>query len=368
MNGNMELIIELTLLSVILLYVLKTLYDLNIRTKKQSTLSVPKVKVRTLDKSRIDSPKETPPAVTPQHSLRLGEEYQLEEKETAEKTDIVQPLLVVTESVPEAENIDLDCFVYFKGARLLVVEDNIVNQKILLNILKQSGIEIDIAENGQVALDYLFKERKAYDMVLMDISMPIMDGITTTKIIRRTSRFAKLPIVAFTAFSLGAEIKAMFEAGANAYLTKPLNIKQLYTVFSLFMGNVNRGLSLKKMLEIQGLDTEKGLENAKGNSLYYRDLLSSFIERYASSVELVPKWIEEKRYERVRLECKELLPVLNFIGAYEMQKMVQEMQIQFIYHNEHLLDRYALLYRAKMQALIDTIKVYLKESEDHSTT
>jgi CheY-like chemotaxis protein len=363
-----ELIIELVLMSAILLYVLKTLYDLNIRTKKQSGLSLPEVKVRTLTKKRISSPKEIPPAVTPQHSLRLGETYQLDEKDITEKTDTVQPLLVVTDLVPEAENIDLDCFTYFKGARLLVVEDNIVNQKILLNILKQSGIEIDIAENGQVALDYLFKEHKEYDLVLMDISMPIMDGITTTKIIRRASRFTRLPVIAFTAFSLGSEIKAMFEAGANAYLTKPLNIKQLYTVFSLFMGNVNRGLSLKKMLEIQGLDTEKGLQNAKGNTQHYRELLSSFIDRYASSVDLVPKWIEEKRYERVRLECKEMLPVLNLIGAYETQKMVQEMQIQFIYHNEHLLDKYALLYRAKMQALIDTIRIYLKESEDHSTT
>jgi len=361
-SENVGLAIELVFLVAVVLYVLKTLYDINVRAKRKNPSS-PQVKVRKLPKEEIPAPQEVPPAVTPQTSLRLGEEYKIEEKHLKNTADITPPL-VVTELIPEAENIDLDCFTYFKGARLLVVEDNIVNQKILLSILKQSGIEIDIAENGQIALDYLFKENREYDMVLMDISMPEMDGITATKIIRRSSQFTGMPVVAFTAFSLGSEIKAMFEAGANAYLTKPLNINQLYTVFSLFMGNVDRGLSMEKMLEIQGLDTEKGFANAEGNVEHYKEMLSSFIERYASSIELMPKWIEEKRYDRVRLECKEMLPALNMIGAYEMQKMVQEMQLQFIYHNEHLLGRYALLYRAKMQALIDTIRIYLKHSEE----
>jgi CheY-like chemotaxis protein len=365
-EGKAELIIELLFLAAVLIYVLKTLYDTNIRSQ-QEKISIPRIKTRTIPESKISEPEETPPAVAPETSLHLGETYRLEEKESksgSEESQDISPPIVVTELIPEAENIDLDCFTYFKGARLLVVEDNIVNQKILLNILKQSGIEIDIAENGQVALGYLFKEHKEYDMVLMDISMPIMDGITTTKIIRRSSRFTGLPIVAFTAFSLGSEIKAMFEAGANAYLTKPLNINRLYTVFSLFIGNVNHGLSMEKMLEIQGLDTEKGLENAEENRVLYEEWLASFVERYSSSVELIPKWIEEKRYERIRLECKEMLPALNLIGAYEMQKMVQEIQLQFIYNNEHLLGKYALLYRAKMQALIDTIRVYLNQSKD----
>jgi CheY-like chemotaxis protein len=364
---NTEFIIELFVLSVILFYVLKTLYDVNVRTKEEEKHASLNIKVRTLSKSEIGKSEELPPAVTPQHSLRLGEKYVLESKELGNETK-GEPLLVVTEHVPEAENIDLDCFAYFKGARLLIVEDNIVNQKILLSILKQSGIEIDIAENGQEALDCLFKKNNEYDIVLMDISMPVMDGITVTKIIRRSSRFTRLPIITFTAFSLGAEIKTMFEAGANAYLTKPLNVRQLYTVFSLFVGNVNRGLSMKKMLEIQGLDTEKGLENAEEKGYHYRDMLSRFIDRYASSVALIPKWIKEKRYDRVKVECKKMLPELNLIGAYEMQKMVQEMQIQFIYHNEHLLDRYTLLYRAKMQALIDTIEIYLASSGDHTVT
>lgn len=359
----MNITITLIFLIAILLYVLKTLYDLNIKKAEEKKESSVRILEKT-HKELLSTPVEQPPSVVPKDSLEQAERYEIGEEEPVKHSKAPLPL-VVKELIPETEHIDLDCFGYFKGARLLVVEDNMLNQKIIKNVLKQSGIELDIAENGQIALDFLFKEKREYDLILMDISMPVMDGITTTRVIRRASRFNHLPIVTFTAFSLGPEIEAMFEAGANAYLVKPLNIKQLYTVFTLFMGNVNRGLSLRKMLEIQGLDIEKGLENTEGDLQNYKDMLTDFMHRYHSSIELVPKWIEEKRYDRVQLECKELLPFLSQIGAYDMHKMVQEMQLQFTYRNEHLLEKFKLLYRTKMQALLDTIKVYLK-TQEHS--
>jgi len=352
------------LLTIILLYVAKTLYDVNIRRREEDD----EEDFEILEEKRGEtlSPRsDLPPPVMLEDSFRKAEEYVLDEKESKVISD-APSLLVVKDLIPETEHIDLDCFIYFKGGRLLLVEDNLLNQRIITSVLKQSGIEIDIAENGQIALEYLLKEHREYDMVLMDISMPEMDGITATKIIRRAKRFNNLPIIAFTAFSLGDEISAMFDAGANAYLTKPLNVAQLYTVFMLFIGSVNRGLSLQKRLEIQGLDIEQGMENFHQNEHQYRAKLEEFVYRYASSVEQIPKWIEEKYYERVRLESKEMLSMLNQIGAYDMYHMVQEIQLQFIYKNEHLLDKFKLLYRGKMQALIDTIRLYLETSENSS--
>ena len=272
---------------------------------------------------------------------------------------------IYTKLIPESENIDLDCFTYFKGMRLLVVEDNRINQKIIQNVLKHSGIIIDIANNGKEALEYLFSEHRDYDLILMDISMPVLDGIETTKMVRHVHQLDHVPIITFTAFSLGSEIQAMFEAGANAYLTKPLNVNQLYTVFTLFVGNVNRGLSLEKMLEIQGLDVTAGLEHAQENQTLYLERLETFVHKYGQSAEMLPQWIEKRRYERVIHECKELLSDLTEIGAFDMKVLVHEILMQFAYKNEHLLGRYTLLYEAKMQALIETIKVYLeKETRD----
>ncbi len=354
-------------LAIVLLYVVKTRYDVN-KYHDEEEEEVPTHSSLKKDAQQpLFVPKQKLEHISTEESLSKADMYEIIYEENADVSysgsETFTPL-VVKELIPETEHIDIDCFVYFKGARLLVVEDNRLNQKIIRNVLKQSGIQIDTADNGEIALDYLLKEKREYDMVLMDISMPEMDGITATKIIRRLNHFDTLPIVAFTAFSLGEEIEAMFKAGANAYLTKPLNIRQLYTVFMLFIGNVNRGLSPEKMYEIQGLNIEEGLENFQDDIQSYMKALEAFVRRFRSAVDQVPEWIEEKRYDRIRLECKEMLPLLGEIGAYEMHRMVQEVQLQFVYRNEHLLGKYKLLFKTTLQALIDTIEVYLDASRE----
>ncbi len=351
------------MLAIVLLYVIKTLYDVNTHRDNEDDEEIPTHSSLKKDAQQpLFVSKQKLERISTEESFKKADQYVItheEDMQEVSQSDIFTPL-VVKELIPETDHIDIDCFIYFQGARLLVVEDNPLNQKIIRNVLKQSGIVIDIAENGQVALDYLFKEKREYDMVLMDISMPEMDGITATKIIRRFKRFDTLPIVAFTAFSLGEEIEAMFKAGANAYLTKPLKIRQLYTIFMLFIGNVDRGLPPEKMYEMQGLNIEEGLENFQGDCKKYAEVLEVFVHRFRPAIEQVPEWIEEKRYERVRLECKEMLPLLSEIGAYKMYQMVQDIQLQFVYRNEHLLGKQKLLFRTRLQALIDTIEVYLE--------
>ncbi len=346
----------------VILYVLKTLYEAN---REILSGDIPtRASLKKDADQALFVPQAPPEEINPSESLKKAEHYRVDDSDVDESfPEEIPAALITREEIPETDNIDIDCFIYFKGARLLVVEDNVLNQKIITNVLKQSGIVLDIAQNGEVAIEYLLKEEREYDMVLMDISMPVMDGITATKIIRRFPRFNSMPIVTFTAFGMGEEIDTMFEAGANAYLIKPLNIKQLYTVFMLFIGNVDRGLSQEKMLEIQGLNVKEGIENFEGDEECYLAALENFIYRFRSDTDLIGKWIDEKRYDRLRLECKELIPVLHRIGAYDMHQMVQEMQLQFVYHNEHLLDKYKLLFRAKMQALIDTIGIYLDEKQ-----
>lgn len=268
------------------------------------------------------------------------------------------PLRVYTEAMDEAQNIDIDCFTYFKGARLLIVEDNLINQKIIVSVLKKSGMEIEIANNGQEALDLLFIENKKFDIILMDISMPVMDGLIATQRIREKSLFDRVPIVTFTAFAMGAEIEEMFNAGCNAYLTKPLNIKKLYNVFNLFLSQSNREVSLQKSIEIQGLDIETGINNADESEVLYKETLKEFVLVYKDMVELMPKWLKEKRYERVKSACNEIQGILSAIGAYEMKELVDEMQKNFLYSNEEFLDNYILLYPEKLNNLINTIGHY----------
>ena len=117
--------------------------------------------------------------------------------------------------------------------RILIVEDNLMNQKIASFFLEKAGYEYTITSNGQEAVDVVTQGAQ-FDAVLMDCMMPVMDGITATKAIRAWEKeqgISSLPIIALTASVLDEDIKDCFEAGMNAYLPKPYKSHQLYELF-----------------------------------------------------------------------------------------------------------------------------------------
>ncbi|MBB1073197.1 PAS domain S-box protein [Rhodoferax sp. 4810] len=113
------------------------------------------------------------------------------------------------------------------GKRILVAEDNLINQQVIQGILNLSGIDVDVVNNGQDALNRL--ELTSYDAVLMDIHMPEMDGLTATQKIRQQAAFAALPIIALTASVTLEEREQAFACGVNAILAKPINLEELHT-------------------------------------------------------------------------------------------------------------------------------------------
>jgi len=194
----------------------------------------------------------------------------------------------------------------------------------------------------------------------MDISMPVMDGIEATGRIRQQERFDMVPIVTFTAFVGGEEIEQMFEAGSNAFLTKPLNINQLYTVFKIYIRQDQRETKLENILQIEGLDVAEGLRFAEEDEVRYKERLEMFLHRYSNMYKLMPQWIRDERYDRVRAECFQLQSILGEIGAYEMKALVDDMIKDFIYKNEHLLPRFIHIYPIVFKTLLDAIEQYLE--------
>jgi two-component system sensor histidine kinase/response regulator len=108
-----------------------------------------------------------------------------------------------------------------RGARILLVEDNDINQRVASDILQDAGFTVDVAENGQVALRCA--EEQGYDLVLMDMQMPVMDGVTATQELRKTPHGARLPIVAMTANAMQRDRELCMAAGMNDFLTKPID-------------------------------------------------------------------------------------------------------------------------------------------------
>jgi two-component system, sensor histidine kinase len=110
------------------------------------------------------------------------------------------------------------------AARLLLVEDNLVNQKVVLAILRKKGYHIDVANDGREALSKLADAHPEtpYDLVLMDVQMPILDGLEATRLIRREARWDHLPVVAMTAHAMNGDRERCLQAGMSAYISKPV--------------------------------------------------------------------------------------------------------------------------------------------------
>ncbi len=115
------------------------------------------------------------------------------------------------------------------GARLLLVEDNLVNQKVVLAMLRKKGYHIEIANDGREALEKLETAVPPYDLVLMDVQMPVLDGLETTRVMRRDPRWTNLPVVAMTAHAMTGDREKCLEAGMNGYISKPVQPAHLIT-------------------------------------------------------------------------------------------------------------------------------------------
>jgi two-component system sensor histidine kinase/response regulator len=111
---------------------------------------------------------------------------------------------------------------------VLLVEDNEINQEVAIGQLEDAEINVDLAENGEIAVRMV--QEKDYDLVLMDMQMPVMDGIEATRVIRSDPRFETLPIIAMTANAMAADRDRCLEAGMNDHIAKPIDPDQLFSV------------------------------------------------------------------------------------------------------------------------------------------
>ena len=124
------------------------------------------------------------------------------------------------------------------GARLLLAEDNLVNQKVVMAILKKKGYRIDVANDGREALEKLNAEK--YDLVLMDVQMPLLDGLETTRLIRRDGRWDRLPVIAMTAHAMNGDRERCLQSGMNAYISKPVQPAHLIATVKRHLASADR--------------------------------------------------------------------------------------------------------------------------------
>jgi CheY-like chemotaxis protein/nitrogen-specific signal transduction histidine kinase len=292
----------------------------------------------------------------------IPEEIEVGQNREKGKTQKIQ---VYKADIAETKDVTRESFADFRGASILVVDDNMINQKVLTNILDKSGIEITLASNGEVAVHHVLSGRKQFDLVLMDINMPLMDGYTATEKIRDTGRFEQLPIVAFTAYVLDSEVKKAFASGMNACLEKPLNLGKLYSVFRMFIGSEatdeRKHISSVAQKKIDGLDIREGIRLVGGSEALYIEILKEFLEAYGESGELLEKLMEEKRFEQIKMLTLDMKGLTGTIGAKDMYREVDEIYKLFIYNNQSKLPLHVDIYTKELSRLKQAISQYLEE-------
>jgi two-component system, chemotaxis family, sensor kinase CheA len=171
-------------------------------------------------------------------SLEAVEYQQLAMSEVAasvssEITEEQEPAVERTEVVEVIEAQDSDDQL-FKGKKVLLVEDDRRNVFALVTALEKKGVKVQVAENGRRAIEFL-REQADFDLVFMDIMMPVMGGYEAMKVIREELELESLPIIALTAKAMKGERDKCMEAGASDYIMKPLNINQLFSLMRVWL-------------------------------------------------------------------------------------------------------------------------------------
>ena len=178
------------------------------------------------------------------------------------------------------------------GIRILVVEDNEINQQVARELLENGGAIVTIANNGADAVKILTlgDQPPPFDVVFMDLQMPVMDGFTATKLLRSDPRFKNFPIIAMTAHALVEERQRCLDAGMNDHVTKPIEPDVLFATLARWAKappkqaiepqaatiKATDGLVIP---EIAGIDLADGLKRVAGNKKLYRNLLAQFAQK-----------------------------------------------------------------------------------------
>ena len=208
----------------------------------------------------------------------------------------------------DPENIEKDLSL-LEGLNVLLVEDNNINQLVARRILENAKILVDIASTGVQAVEQLSK--KKFDVVLMDIQMPEMDGYTATQEIRNKLKLTDLPIIAMTAHAMTGDKDKCLDAGMNDYLSKPIDSALLYTKLIQY-GPKRKSTNTKKTKKasqkellpdipksIPGINIEAGLSRFMGDTEVYLKLLEDFMNDYKNSMEKIESMLAKKEIEDV---------------------------------------------------------------------
>lgn len=237
----------------------------------------------------------------------------------------------------QTEEVESQLRHQFIGARLLLVEDNPINREVTQELLNGAGLSVDTAENGCIAIEKIFTNH--YDLVLMDLQMPDIDGLEATRLIRGRTEYAKLPILAMTANAFDEDRRNSLAAGMNDFVAKPVNPDDLYATILYWLSTSKAPTEprivknpaaiaavhqpfipakgeLAPLFAIPGLQAIQGLSIVKGDAAKYQRLLRMFADSHSNDMQQVLAILADGDKRELRRIVHGLKGVSGTVGAH----------------------------------------------------
>ncbi|MDH4284745.1 MAG: response regulator, partial [Gallionellaceae bacterium] len=217
------------------------------------------------------------------------------------------------------------------GAHLLLVEDNEINQQIAQELLEKAGVTVTIAENGEVALTCLLEEN--FDGVLMDTQMPVMDGLTATRELRKNPKFEKLPVIAITANALANDLDECLGAGMNDFIIKPLDSYKMMATLARWI-IPSRRVALpagqpqhaEPLPDLPGINVTKGISRVGGSVTSYYAILEKFCTGQRHTAASIREALDADDWKKAERLAHTLKGLAGTIGAERLQVKATELE------------------------------------------
>ena len=268
-----------------------------------------------------------------------------------------------------------------RGARVLLVDDNDLNQQVGSDLLKAAGLQVSVADNGQDALDMLARADADFDIVLMDVQMPVMDGRTATGHIRANPRWARLPVLAMTANAMQGDRERCLAAGMNSHIAKPIDPIDLFNQLLQWVPHRVRPPPLTTPVDpttlaapaapadrppaqesarfsgIANLDTAAGLRRVLHKQDVYEDLLRKFVAGQADAVARARSALAAGRRTEAERAMHTLKGTAATIGAGPLAQLAgqAEMALSEATHGQSGLDALLQSVEAATTALVQAL-------------
>ncbi|MCP5161664.1 MAG: response regulator [Hahellaceae bacterium] len=258
-----------------------------------------------------------------------------------DESSLAQPLeSPATSALATRDHLPVPIQIPVLSGKVLLVEDNPTNQEVALYLLRDAGLECDLCNNGQQALNRLSEvAADYYQLVLMDVQMPGLDGLETTRRIRRLNPERHLPIIAMTASAIVGDKERCIEAGMNDCLTKPIDIARLYQTLAFWLPAAETSASTVACVDSDALDRLPLLPGIRISEIRTRfqthpDLFLRLLARFASHHERFTERLELALKERDFSGAQQLVHYLRgesaHLGATALQNICAQLENELV--------------------------------------